>query len=184
MVYALASVTGIFCLLFVGLFFQMRSTDKKILKQINLIARALRTNISETKVVGKKLDLLRASESKAAEFQKKTAEHHRVLLASLNQQIQRLEIMYVSENRHPPQKITVAQTEMAPAEENRSLASRLSATPVNSRRTTPVVKLEEIFQNRNAAVVNRTPRDEIDMVRNAYEDIGPGETELRRVLNG
>jgi len=188
MEYALITVASIVCLLFGAMLYHMNKTDKKILNQINLIARAVRSNISQTSSVSKKIDMLKEAEDQAADFHRKTAEHHRVLLASLNQQVRKLEALYEA----PPEPVqrvnrsTFAPGHLKTAEPEPVRASAEVRAPAHrsASRGTGVVRLEEMFQNRTAAVVEDTPDVNLEFVRRALRGDTSSTMNARRVSNG
>ena len=73
-----------------------RTSEKRFSKQVNLLLTAQHASLSETKSASTKIDWLRYEQDQALEYQKKTFEQQRVLLASLNRQVRRIDDIYKS----------------------------------------------------------------------------------------
>ncbi|MEM9277740.1 MAG: hypothetical protein AAGA76_04140 [Pseudomonadota bacterium] len=194
MIYSIAAISIGVCSLACILVFQFRRLEREFLGQTKLIRRALHTSLGQSSSTNKKLDAIMLHAHERSVFQKKSAEHNRVLLASLNRQLQRIETMI---DPHSTAEAGVNKQHARDAE-NGTSSSRLSASTaqraipqkktvlssIGGNNGNSVVKLEDIFADRGRLIAPSTlthvDKSAGETMKNPIDTI----REVRRASNG
>ena len=171
-----------------------RRLEKQFKAQTALIKQALHASLGQTGNINKKLDAMKVAAHNRSVFQKKSSEHHRVLLASLNRQMKSLENMVtpqsssignISEIDYSSKKSSdISGTETTA--ENRSVDSKGSkdGPVIKGKPSDSILKLETLFRNRmGIGTQHQFPQNHPSVV-SASDQQAELEKNLRRVSNG
>ena len=175
--YILSAVTFMIVLVGLGLYRTSRF-EKKLWNRVDLVLRASHLCTSRVSNACKKLDEIKQERSMAFDHQRKSSEHQRVLLASLNRQLQHLEQQLSLAGDIPPVQNdhTDVLRQLAAQGRDRGIpdqfAGRKKTESKISKSEHGIVRLEEMFRTaskdagitstRDMRGIRRTPYSELD----------------------
>jgi hypothetical protein len=180
MIFETLGLIGATLLATIFVILQARSLHRRSRNQMSEIKNAILSHVEETRKIDQTLDTVVAQGVASSEFQRKSAEHHRVLMASMNSQLQKIDTMLKSsattELTHAPEPVEDLQPK------RRSLVSRPSPTD-------RVVMLEELFRARGNAAHSQSNSHSDDNEYQRETDtysapVSPNWMRKQRVSNG
>lgn len=191
--YVFAAMVGALCAL-AGLgLYRSFLFEKKMSKRLDLVVRASHTCASRMNTACEKLDTMQEERKGNFDFQRKVSEHQRVLLASLNRQIQNLESHFsggtLKAAQDPQLKSRGIQKQISATAQNSGRLSIESAIENANKVVKPgsgVVRLEEMFRNVEMKNASAQPVEN-DLVIDDSSFAIPLrelEEEARRAVNG
>ena len=159
--------------------------ERKILERMNLMLRSVHLCASHVQKVDKRLETIQEEERDAFDFHRRANERQRVMLASLNRQIENLETMVGDRHRADP-KNHVPGTE----NNNHSLTAKGAQAQSTPHRNSAAghVTLEEMFRahggrNIEEVVRNHRMKSKPHIAETPPVNL-PIEPQMRRVVNG
>lgn len=196
MIYLSIALFGALALLFGLTVYLSRNMERRLFEKIQLMLKAAHLCASQIQTVDKRLETMQEEERQAFEFQRKASERHRVMLASLNRQVQQIETMVgpLSDTVTTAEDRAVDPTR---TDSNAGKRDREDTPPstVTSLRGTAgeaalpgVVKLEDMFRQIGGTnlgeIVQKHRKQVARTTRPLTDNMINGTDRLRRVSNG